>query len=248
VDDRDLYHAVHEGKWDESRLLLNRTDALRLVQCESRTLLAASLWNAPLDIMQSIIDFDSSQVTCQDHNGCTPLHYACYEASDESVDKVVMLMLSVAPHAAAIPNTYDGDLPLHTAIKERRLSSVIRRLLIIHPTAVYKEDRYNRIPLSDLIHRWKWRVQQSVPEETRWRWGFPEETFLLLIRAHAHGTVDEKAALTREWLPLHEAFKIKCIKIPSKFLRILVDKMHIECVKLDEDLNFPLHLACAARS
>jgi len=233
VNDDDLYKAVYDRRWDYSRMLLKRTDALRLIRYEDPelgrgVLLAASCRNAPLDIVQSIIHLDPSQLTQQDEDGCTPLHDACCSASEE----VVMLMLSVAPHAAAISDNC-GDLPLHWAIGGRLVSIIIRRLLLIHPTAVYKEDWNNQTPLSIFIDDWNWGAQHTIPMET----------FMLLIQAHAHGTLDERTATpTREWRPLHEAFKIKGINISSNFIRVLVDTMHI---KPDEDRNFSLHLACA---
>jgi len=239
VKDDALIQAVYQERWDTIRVLLNRTDALRLIRYKEPSGKSALHETAcerdpPLDIVQQLINLDSSQIAWQSKHGMTPLHYAC-SGDARTSDEVVMLMLSLAPHTAAISDNC-GYLPLHWAIDydSERLASIVRRLLTVHPTAVYAEA-LGRNPLSRFIDRWGQLRKQSNPIET----------FVLLLKAHVHGTVDEKATLSQEWHPIHEALKIKNITMPSKLLRVLVDTMHSECVQIDEGRNFPLHLLCA---
>lgn len=250
VNNDALFVAICHSRRDYIRVLLKRTDALRLVQYKDPKFLENALHQAcrrktPLDIVERIVDLDPLQVAQQNRNGYSPLHMACYHSSED----IVMLMLRLAPDTAKVSTTY-GDLPLHWAVSYKRSPAIIRRLLTIYPTAVYRESSDEKNVLSYFINRWTRDTLRSIPPGNHLDGNIDGLTIvtdilILLLKAHVNGTLDEREALARKWLPLHEALKIKEITIPSQFLRILDYKIHNECVTPDNDRNFPLHLACA---
>lgn len=252
TEDDALFKAIQLQRWIESKDLLRRSDALRLVQyggdCTSLTSLHEScILRAPFEIVQMICNIDPRQATLQSFNGHNSLHYACFGGSEE----VVALLLAIAPQTAAMPNNW-GKLPLSEAIFGRSPPSVIKRLLCINSDAINTADENGFTPLMHFVIGWNGELTEVYPNLDRLTSYFPgdvdgittfKETFILLLKAYTHGAMEETD--TSCWIPLHEALKQNHVAIPSKFLLALDQTMHMECVKPDEGSNFPLHLACA---
>lgn len=248
--------AINYETLDESMELLKRTGALQLVRHQifgQGLLYWACRWDVPVDVVVSIFNIDHRHVIRHNSFGSTPLHRACWNASEG----VVALLLNIVPHATAVTN-YRGELPLHAAIRFKRSPSVIKRLLAVHPTAVYAVDKDGRTPFSYFIDEWKRVLDKTYPgfdTQPRGRildggldgHNLIKETFLLLMKAHVLGAVEDTKSTTaplQEWLPLHEVFKHHGISLASNVFLVLNHTMYAECVKQDVDGNFLIHNVC----
>lgn len=254
-DDHALFEAIGEQQWEESRELLKRSDALRMVQYRSNfcynTLIWACFNNAPLDIVETIYGIDSKILMRQDHNGETALFWSCENASGNVVD----FLLTSDPSTAAVANTH-GEIPLHNIVTYRRSPSMIRRFLMFNPASVYATDRYCYTPIEIFFYEWKRNLELVYPHLERLPNGSEldggisgrvlfKDTFLLLLKAFVRNTVD-KSSCCDDWFPTHEAIQLTQISIPSIFLFTLFDQtISANCVKPDMKGNFPLHILCA---
>jgi len=242
VDDDALYWTFFNQSWEESRDLLTRRDSRRLLRYRDEKkrspLSMASNRNAPLDIVKSICNMDLQQVLHQDYDKNTPLCYACAGASE----KVLMFLLYTAPQAAAIPDI-DGRLPLHWAIEFRRSPTIIKKLLEIHPTAIYASDILGCTPLNLFFRRSMPELINEKSSVSRVDVWSLKNTMCLLTMAHAHRTINKADIFPQEWLPLHEVLQIT--KTPKDYLLFGIQAMREKLPTQDSAGNFPLHILCS---
>lgn len=225
LESNALNEAVIYRRWDECRNLIRSEDLLRLVHFQDEDghgPLHMACWrNAPVDLVRSICVADPRHVVWGDRFGRTPLYNACCWGASE---QLVALLLTYAPRATGL--AYCGNLPIHEAVQVRRSPSLIRRLLIVHPTSAYARNRFGKSPLNVFLTKWQKTLSGVYPHYER----LPSshyldgnidgltlmiKIFLLLIMAYSHGTVD-KTKLKRKWLPLHEALKIKEVDVTDR--------------------------------
>lgn len=237
--------SVTKKRQELCRELLTRTDALMLVQYtnqDGKTPLHKACWyDFPLDIIKSMCSIDPNLITrCAISDGNTPLHHACARASED----VVKYLLSKGTPAVAIANKRKR-LPVHDAIDSRRSASIVKSILLSHPTSIYAIDRYKRTPLQHFYHKWlmEANLEGILKEEYGGQARLKVKSLLtLLVMAHVHGTVEEAGALLGRWFPLHEALKMR---MPKMFRLILLRTMPEEILREDEMGNFPFHIECA---
>lgn len=260
-----FYTAVYEMKWNDCRRMLKRSDALTLVQCEGfnncgeGVLYDACLNNAPVDIVEMVCKLDPEQAGLRTPTvELTPLHNACRGAAEG----VVSVLLNTAPETAEIGERkyfgHNGLLPLNIAIWEKRSPSIVKKLLTAYPEGIYHRSEDDEDILIKFMTFWQRDLERVYPDLEQLPRGndldgnldgltIMKDTFVLLLMAYAHETVDIKSILPRKWLPIHEALLINHydVKIPPKFLRTLLRTMRLSCIQHDEDRNFPIHHMCA---
>lgn len=206
--------------------------------------------------------FSSSGEETAALRGSTPLYFACGGASEA----VVALLVRAAPTSATISSDFsdtmplhDQELPLHRAVCYRRSHNCVRMLLQVHPTAVYAVNRMGYTPLRIFVNIWNTDVERLTANTATPHTFTPgnnldnnmdglvlvQKTFVLLLKAHVHGTLDEKDEEDDLWLPLHEALRARNIIPPCFcFLPLLDRTVHTKCIRHDKERNFALHLAC----
>lgn len=250
-----LYTAIHLKDWEQCRLILKSReheyrDVANWVSREGADGLFAPmnktlLTDAPLDVLELLYDTCPELASRRDGIGRTPLHLAASVSSEEHVAR----LLTWAPETTAVVDG-GGRLPVHEAVRYGRPASILRKLLLVHPTAVYGVTLFGKRPLSMCVDRWRVVRQRAttVEELDRVTKIFKETLFLLLVVYIDGKLVERKSASSSpyEWFP--EALRMKEIDIPLPFFLYLDHTMHMECVRPDEQRNFFLHLACSAPS
>ena len=89
-----MFRYIENQKWKKLRRMLKRSNGKDL--CRERddsglTLLGMALgFEAPLDIIQSILAMDPSQITATDFFGASPLHVACLNAASPEAVKYLV--------------------------------------------------------------------------------------------------------------------------------------------------------------
>lgn len=150
-------------KWKAIRKRLKSRKAAQLVGttgCYGISTLALSLGhNAPLDIIETILDLDPSLALQKDVLGASPLHIACLNGAPLSSIK---LLVERFPHL--VPDR-DSDLrtPLHHAVEfvcrlesvndlgQNGILDVAMQLVEVSPETIHWTDKHGDSPL-DLTH------------------------------------------------------------------------------------------------
>lgn len=290
-----LVRSLRDRRWNRARKILERKDAVAFVRCKSvhnighrDPLRCACYHYAPLDIVKSIyyhLDLNyhrhqkdqtelhhshkNQQHPLDTNNKCwTALHEACCYSSEE----VVSFLLDVTPWATAVPDQ-EGRPPLYHAVEFRRSPSIIRNLLLVHPTAIYAEDRFGTTPLHRFFCRWEGSLKRrnnnrksssnyypaigggdQIPGATTiLPHGIDIEatlmirTFLLLLSAHTNKKVDETIlfnANNLSWVPLVEALRYD--HVPPDMLLFLLKMLPDELKEgSDKNGNFAVHVAAS---
>lgn len=247
-----LIQSILFRRWDSTRELLARSDALRRVRFVDGDgygpLHYACIHDAPLDIVKFICSVDPHQATRKTNYNDTPLHHACFSASEEVIEQ----LLNVAPQAAAMSGSYHR-LPLLEAVFRRRSPSIIKRILVAHPAAVYAADKFEDGLFKTFFDVWQKYRQTSRANRERSGQGddvdegitLLNDTYTVLLKAYLGGAVDETLPLHYEFLPIHETLKLHNKNVPSELITALDRSMHLECSQHDEEGNFALHVACS---
>ena len=85
IPNHTIWTAVFGNKWDQTRLLLQRSDSMRFLMHDNRMLYWACTQNPPVDIIESMYEIAPHQVLYQDRQGDTPLTAAYRCASSEVI-------------------------------------------------------------------------------------------------------------------------------------------------------------------
>lgn len=249
--ENELYQAIINCRWEKSRELLKSNDALRLAKymgkpdetraCGSTgTLHIACCRNAPLDIVRDLYSVYAPLVERKDDAYATPLTYACSGASGDVID----FLLKHCPRAASTPD-YFGRVPLHCAIARRRPPSIVQKLLTTDPASVMKKNRDGETPIDTLFKVWAEDIRtlsqnaSLIEENIDVALKF-KETLSLLFVVFVHR--DMKKLPNDKWLLW---VLIYAIKVKPFYIRVLLSTIREECLKVDKEGNFPLHIACA---
>jgi hypothetical protein len=166
------FRYIENQKWKKLRRMLKRSNGKDL--CRERddsglTLLGMALgFEGPLDIIQSILAMDPSQITATDFFGASPLHVACLNAASLEAIKY-LLQFSKGTNLA---ETRDKDLrvPLHhiveclcrNEIDFIQGTKVIETLIQAAPDSIHASDKHNDSPV-DLVQL----ARMEVPTESK---------------------------------------------------------------------------------
>lgn len=260
VSNYALLNAVNRWKWEETRELLKRTDASRLVQHTDNdgdsTLYWACYRNAPVDIVEAIHKIHPSLITKRSvYGGTTPIDYACRYSPED----LVKYLLRAGPHTVALADN-SGWLPLHYAVFCRRSPSVIKLLLLEFPSAINATDIWGETSLHVFVNLWSREIEKVYPYDLH---TLPrrdvnkldgsmrglirfQESLSLLLMAYVHGNVEDSFRRADQWLLLHEALRVNTVSIAPLCMQVLIKlSSRTESTTPDKEGNFPLHLACA---
>jgi len=230
----ELHHLIETQQWEKVRSILSpmvKADDLvkRWYPEDFNVFDSACSSGAPLDVLTSVHRIDPYQVRGWNmEEDCSVLHTACVFSS---IDAVVFI-LDVAPE---ISNWSDrlGRLPLHEI---SRSPTIVRKLLSVHPTAVYATDARGESPTHRFLREdQRWHVDEAG-----------REVLSLLLKAFAYGTTYDDDAPTfprcdDKWILLHELIKRSDIPL-CVTLRLMKEAPEYLLLQDDEG-NFPLHIA-----
>lgn len=151
-------------KWKTIRKRLKSKKAVQFVKttgCYGISTLALALGhNAPLDIVEIILDLDPTLALQKDVLGASPLHIACLNGAPSASIKLL-----VRRYSHLVPDR-DSDLrtPLHHAVEyicrmdvglslqeEDSMLDIIKELISISPETIHWTDKHGDSPL-DLTH------------------------------------------------------------------------------------------------
>lgn len=244
---------------DVVRLLLEHEPAIaRHRDCSMNPLLhKACFVDAPVELIELIIDAYPDGVSKKKGEGCLPLHVACERGVSVETFK---LLLSRFPDAATISaDTWQGDLPLHECLANRKPIEIILALVEACPEAVSLRNMLGEVALhvACFLKSSLEIVQQLVQE-------YPEGVFVqdddgmiplhdacmksdsslevveFLIEKHPEGVRSQDVTLR---LPLHCAAETGA---PLEVVHYLVEEYGDAVTVKDEDGNLPLHKVCSS--
>jgi len=109
--------------------------------------------DAPLNVIQGLLQAFSDAAAVVDDKGCTPLHYAARYARDE----VVMAVLEVYPGAASLMDCMGGSPLLH-AVRADRSRGVVMALLGAAPRMVLQGDKKGVTPWRLFFEVWEFKM------------------------------------------------------------------------------------------
>ncbi len=181
--------------------------------------------NAPLDIIEKMLDEDPTLALQTDFLGATPLHVACLNGSDLPS---VKLLVDRYPSLVTVRDK-DSRIPLHHAVEyvcrlERAGDStvtkaveVIKELLVLCPDTVLLPDKLGDSPL-DLAHvvmmetdtsfeddestfsraefTYKLLKKVSIDVYLKWKRQWEEEGYDTSDKSHIKAAIDEKSGAT----------------------------------------------------
>lgn len=169
-----MFRFIEGQKWSKVRKMLNRKTCKDM--CAERddsglSLLAMALgFEAPLDIIKSILEIDPSQAQIVDCFGATPLHVACLNGASPTA---VVYLLEHHKHLAKSRDR-DSRLPLHHAVEclcrdeidFDQGTKVINVLVEAYPDAIHESDKHNDSPI-DLVQLARMKVSIESKEFKR---------------------------------------------------------------------------------
>jgi len=146
-----LYESIQQKDWAKVKELLQSPEIRRLVQQNQNTLFM-SCTCVPAHIISMIFNASPQQVFFKDIYGNTPLHNALTNFGPDT-EKIVEFLLHVAPELARTIN-YDGMLPLHQAMLNRRSPKIVTRLLKSFPAGLYLHNGRGGTPAQLFFDEW----------------------------------------------------------------------------------------------
>jgi len=151
TEKHSLYESIRQKDWATVKQLLQAPEIRRLVQQNQNTLFMACTC-VPAHIINMIFNTSPQQVLFRDFYGNTPLHNALTNFGPDT-EEIVEFLLHVAPDLARTMN-YDGMLPLHQALLNRRSPEIITRLLRAFPESLYLHNGRGGTPAQLFFDEW----------------------------------------------------------------------------------------------
>jgi len=177
----------------------------------------AAMNDAPLDVIEALLQAYPEATEAQDDDGWTPLHTSCYfDASHEIVKRLLEADLG-----AVYKKDNEGRLALH----------------LIHEVIAFRWDSEVRQALhSEYVED----IQKILNDEDLLRIRFK---FKLLVKAAYHRSIQDPLPGGKVWRPLHACAGVE--RCPVSFME-LATKGNAHLLKEpDENGNLPLHIAAA---
>mmetsp|Transcript_26752 Transcript_26752/g.62523 ORF Transcript_26752/g.62523 Transcript_26752/m.62523 type:complete len:509 (-) Transcript_26752:1004-2530(-) len=151
----ELLDLIQKKKWEQLlyRLLNDPHAAYVIFTGRSTTstsdgnlaLHEACKHDAPIDIVEALIESNEKAIMTKGNKGYLPLHCAC--DSGASVE-VIEFLESLYPEGVKLVDDEDGYLPLHLACKAGKTKEeVYRCLLTSYPEAYQIQDYFGRLPI-----------------------------------------------------------------------------------------------------
>lgn len=173
----------------------------------------AAMNDAPLDVIEALLQAYPEATEAQDDDGWTPLHTSCYfDASHEIVKRLLEADLG-----AVYKKDNEGRLALH----------------LIHEVIAFRWDSEVRQALhSEYVED----IQKILNDEDLLRIRFK---FKLLVKAAYHRSIQDPLPGGKVWRPLHACAGVE--RCPVSFME-LATKGNAHLLKEpDENGNLPLH-------
>jgi len=255
ISNNKFYESIQITDWESVRELLHIPANLQEMR-ENRDTLFRACSCAPAHIIKLIYDACPQQIKFRDEDGNTPLHNACASYSPES-ENVIQLLLDISPELVVIAN-YDGMLPLHQAILNRRVPSIIKKLLMYFPEGLICDaNELLGNPAQLFFDEWLDELEDNKNNFNKLKEApfigpdgndkdIVTNTFLAIIKASLH--ISSVSALKpSEILPVHSALNLKDLSIPPVFTQLMIKTFKEDATKTDENGNCPLHVGVSQK-
>ena len=169
-----LFKHIEGQKWKKLRKLLKRRNANEFVQEKDDSGLSlvgmALGFEAPLDIIKSILTLDPNQSDATDFFGANPLHVACLNGASL---EAVQYLLGNYRHLASRRDK-DFRVPLHHAVEclcrdeidFTEGTKVVDALIEVHPDSIYASDKHDDSPI-DLVQVARMEVRNESKDAKR---------------------------------------------------------------------------------
>jgi len=152
-----LFKYIKREKWGKLRKVLAKKGAERSIERDASGLSLLGMafgFEAPLDIIQSILELDPAQADSRDFYGASPLHVACLNGA--SVESVLYLIKKSRHLTSSMDK--DRRIPLHHAVEclcrneidFNQGVQIINALVEVHPGSIHAIDKHGDSPI-DLV-------------------------------------------------------------------------------------------------
>lgn len=252
-----LFQALKVKQWDtvidilkqhNGKLILQSAENMNLEQTCQRYRFPFS--NCPIRVVQLAHELSPDFTLRRDRNGYSALHNFCLASN---CDEIIVDFFLEHEICSVMMKATDGSLPLHCAIRSKKKAETIYKLLNANNSSVHETDNKDRNPLHVFVETWKYCMEstraqyngnfENIPEshEDHQILQQVKEILLHLLNAIKNKIlIKEEDAVAENWLPLHEAIKMR--EIPEIFLLVLSATMPEQFYGKDEDENLPHHL------
>jgi len=190
----------------------------------------ACIWDAPIDIILSLVYIYDDACLMQNVDGRTPLSFACECASDE----IILLLIKACPKAVFIKDN-NGSLPICDALWFGKGLHTVELLLQIYPSSATSPNVHGTSALDEFFREgiFNYKDMHRVIDVSN-----------LLLQASTNSCKFNPNASERDrpWNILHAS--IKEPRVSWAFTVFFFEKHSYQIKEKDEDGNIPLHLLC----
>lgn len=151
IQKQSLYESIKQKDWAVVKDLLHLPESKRIIQENNSTLFMACTC-VPPHIVSMIFSICPQQIFYKDVYGNTTLHNTLTNFGHESV-QIVEFLLHIAPELARTTN-FDGMLPLHQALLNRRSPEIVTCLLGAFPEGLYMHNGREGTPAQLFFDEW----------------------------------------------------------------------------------------------
>jgi len=260
--EQELFKTLSGMEWDEALNSLSRkpkyaniwtlSQDSRDPPCHLLSLHLGLRRNAPMHVIEAILDANPGAIHKREYKGMLPLHLACHLGMDT---KVINLLCKAYPEAAKRAD-FSGLLPIHIACKIKNPSiEVVTYLLKLNPSSLHEKDNDGLLPQEYLADN-NPLLKEFKRGENFWAARTISETKLSLLiwqkkwdaaLSRAKAVPEEAGVWTihqvmhLHYLPLHYACILKApIDLVNALLEAHPEAALAQCQEYD---MLPLHLA-----
>jgi len=232
IEERKLHESIQHKDWSTVKEMLQSPEIRSLVEQNQNTLFMSCAC-VPANIISMIFDVCPQQIFFKDMYGNTPLHNALSNFGSNA-EEVVEFLLHVAPELARMTN-YDGKLPLHQAMLNRRSPQIVMRLVQAFPQGLYMHNGIGGTPAQLFFDEWLDVLEDHSDNFERLRgpqFDSPE--------GNAYDIVTKTLLVIIE---VHNALRLAKIMIPPVFTELMINmfsKEDREEEKVEEDVEYEL--------
>ena len=151
----ELLNLVQNKKWEKLLYrLLNKPHiahvkftgrSMKSISAGNLVLHEACKYDAPIDVIEALIEANDAAITTKGHSGYLPFHCAC--ANGASIE-LIRLLCSLHPDSARAVDDDESVLPLHLACKTAvTKEEVYMCLLTSYPEGARIRDDFGRLPI-----------------------------------------------------------------------------------------------------
>jgi len=129
--------------WDEAYVCINKKTAVESDSHDRTYLHVAAAADAPLHIIEKLIQLNPTALRFPDNMGKLPLHYSAEYSTSSYITELIYLN-----HQPAVTHKdRDGNLPLHCALKLDAPEEIVEKILSFDESAAAVGDKHENLAL-----------------------------------------------------------------------------------------------------